>query len=228
MIRLLGSGDGLLVVELGTTIDPATNRRALRLARRLARAHVNGVRDIVPAIASVGVHFDPLRTDRRQLEQAIRDSVGTLDADFEREESRTIEVPVSYGGVDGPDLEAVAAWSGCSPGEVVARHTGRTYRVYMLGFVPGFAYLGTVDPAIAAPRRATPRGLVPAGSVAIAGPQTGIYPVPTPGGWQIIGRTHLVLFDPVRVPAALLAPGDQVRFISVSGDTTAWEPDRSR
>ncbi len=215
MIRLLGSGDGLLVIELGSQMDPAINRKAVRLARHLTMQRLEGVRDVVPAVASVGVHFDPLRTDHRHLQRAIRDGIEESDSETDPHEGALIDVAVVYGGACGPDLAAVARWSGCSEAEVVTRHTERTYRVYMLGFVPGFAYLGTTDPSIAAPRHATPRHRVAAGSVGIAGAQTGIYPLPTPGGWQIIGRTDAVLFDPTRTPAALLAPGDRVRFLSV-------------
>jgi KipI family sensor histidine kinase inhibitor len=120
---------------------------------------------------------------------------------------------VSYGGADGPDLDAVAAFAGCTPEEVVERHAGRTYRVYMLGFVPGFAYMGRVDPTIAAPRHRMPREKVPAGSVGIAGEQTGVYPMETPGGWQLVGRTRLQMFDASRERPSLLAPGDLVRFV---------------
>ncbi len=215
MIRLLGSGDGLLVVELGSQMDPAINRRAVRLARYLTMQRLGGVRDVVPAVASVGVHFDPLRTDRRQLERAIRDGTRALESESDSDVGAPVDVSVVYGGACGPDLAAVARWSGCTEAEVVARHTQRIYRVYMLGFVPGFAYLGTTDPSIAAPRHATPRHRVAAGSVGIAGTQTGIYPLATPGGWQVIGRTDAVLFDSTRTPAALLAPGDRVRFVSV-------------
>ena len=127
-----------------------------------------------------------------------------------------IEIPVQYGGDGGPDLNAVAGHAGCSEQEVIARHTQRTYRVYMLGFVPGFAYMGRVDPAIAAPRHRVPRERVPAGSVGIAGGQTGVYPVDSPGGWQLIGRTATVMFDANRAAPSLLAPGDLVRFVAVA------------
>ncbi len=122
---------------------------------------------------------------------------------------------MQYGGDGGPDLKAVAEQSGCSEQEVIERHIHRTYRVYMLGFVPGFAYMGRVDPAIAAPRHRVPRERVPAGSVGIAGGQTGVYPVDSPGGWQVIGRTTTVMFDANRATPSLLAPGDLVRFVAL-------------
>jgi KipI family sensor histidine kinase inhibitor len=124
-----------------------------------------------------------------------------------------IEIGVHYGGDDGPDLKAVAEWARCSPEEVIERHAARTYRVYMLGFVPGFSYMGRVDERIAAPRRRVPRDRVPAGSVGIAGEQTGVYPIATPGGWQLIGRTDAVMFDADRAQPSLLQPGDEVRFV---------------
>lgn len=134
----------------------------------------------------------------------------------ERPVARVVEIPVRYGGEDGPDLDAVAEWAGCSPDEVIARHASREYRVYMLGFVGGFAYLGSVDPSIAAPRHRTPRERVPVGSVGIAGAQTGVYPLTTPGGWQIVGRTGVQMFDVARTPPNLLQPGNLVRFVPVS------------
>jgi inhibitor of KinA len=127
-----------------------------------------------------------------------------------------LDIPVCYGGTFGPDLPGVAAWAGCTAEEVVAAHTQRSYRVFMLGFLPGFPYLAPVDDRIAMPRRDAPRPLVAAGSVGIAGRQTGIYPFDSPGGWQIIGRTPLTLFDPSHEPPALVAPGQRVQFRPIS------------
>lgn len=217
MIRVVAAGDSLLLVELGASIDPVLNERAIQLAARLGARALPGVRDVVPAYCSVGVHFDPLRTDRSTLEHAIADdgrALGEIEGVPARE---PVEVEVRYGGDDGPDLEGVAAWSGVSAADVIARHSARTYRVYMLGFVPGFAYMGRVDSTIAAPRHRVPRERVEAGSVGIAGEQTGIYPIATPGGWQIIGRTDRVLFRADRTPPSLFAPGDLVRFVPAAG-----------
>jgi len=156
------------------------------------------------------VFFDPLGTDVSAVTAALQeDVIATPPVTSDK----TIDVPVVYGGDDGPDLADVAAFAHCSPDTVIARHAARTYRVCMLGFLPGFAYMASVDEAIAAPRRATPRVRVPAGSVGIAGIQTGIYPAESPGGWQIIGRTAANLFDHDRTPPALLGPGDLVRFV---------------
>jgi KipI family sensor histidine kinase inhibitor len=215
VIRIRPSGDTMLLVELGQQIDPAANDRVILLAARLRARLDRAVRDIVPAYCSLGIHFDPLATDLGALEQVIADEANAIEHVEERPTAEVIDIPVRYGGDDGPDLEGVAAWAGLSPAEVIERHAGRVYRVYMLGFVPGFSYMGRVDPSIAAPRHRVPRERVPAGSVAIAGEQTGVYPMATPGGWQLIGRTDAVMFDPNRTPPSLLAPGDLVRFVPV-------------
>jgi KipI family sensor histidine kinase inhibitor len=163
----------------------------------------------------VGVHFDPLQVDLAVLEQAIETEFAALASLEAIAERNVIDIPVNYGGASGPDLEAVARFARCSPAEVIARHTGRTYRVYMLGFIPGFAYMGRVDQSIAAPRHRVPRERVPMGSVGLAGLQTGVYPVESPGGWQLIGRTATVMFDPNRDRPSLLDAGDVVRFVPV-------------
>lgn len=212
-MKILPSGDSMLLVELDPVIDPLVNERAILLATRLRDRRARGVRDVAPGYSTVGIHFDPLQTDLAALEHAIEEEGATL-ASLDAIAPRTpIEIPVVY---DGPDLEAVAAFAGCSIADVIARHAGRIYRVYMLGFVPGFAYMGRVDPAIAAPRHRVPRERVPAGSVGIAGLQTGVYPVDSPGGWQLIGRTSTVMFDPNRDQPSLLAAGDMVRFVAVT------------
>jgi KipI family sensor histidine kinase inhibitor len=165
----------------------------------------------VATYRSVAVYFDPLRVDAAVVRRLVQHAAGQ-DGDVGAGH-RAIEVPVVYGGEFGPDLEAVAAFAGLRPHEVVDRHAAVEYRVYMLGFLPGFAYMGVVPPEIAMPRRATPRLRVEGGSVGIAGPQTAIYPRPSPGGWQIIGRTPMPTSDPATYPPAVLAPGDRVRFV---------------
>ncbi len=212
-MKIRECGDSMLLVEFDPVIDPIVNARVIALASRLRDRRARGVRDVAPGYCTVGVHFDPLQTDLRALEQAIAEDANALEDGAEASPRSPIEIAVRYGGDDGPDLEAVAAHAGCSPAEVIERHTARTYRVYMLGFVPGFAYLGRVDGSIAMARHRVPRERVPAGSVGIAGEQTGVYPVSSPGGWQLIGRTSCVMFDASRPTPSLLSPGDLVRFV---------------
>ena len=206
-------GDAMLLVELEPAIDPVINERAILLAAGIRARQARGVRDIAPGYSTLGIHFDPLQTDLAALEQAIASEFAALAALDEVAARDPIEIPVEYGGAHGPDLDAVAARAGCSAAEVIRRHSERIYRVYMLGFVPGFAYMGRVDPSIAAPRHRVPRERVPAGSVGIAGLQTGVYPVESPGGWQLIGRTPTIMFDADRAQPSLLKAGDLVRFV---------------
>jgi inhibitor of KinA len=203
----------MLLVELEPAIDPVINERAILLASRIRERNARGVRDVAPGYSTVGVHYDPLQTDLAALEQAIEGEFAALASLDTIADRPVIEIPVHYGGVHGNDLDAVAAHAGCSTRDVIARHSERTYRVYMLGFVPGFAYMGRVDPSIAMPRHRVPRERVPAGSVGIAGLQTGVYPVDSPGGWQLIGHTKTVMFDANRDRPSLLAAGDVVRFV---------------
>jgi KipI family sensor histidine kinase inhibitor len=203
----------MLLIELEPVIDPVVNERAIMLASRLRARRARGVRDVAPGYCTVGVHFDPLQTDIAALERAIVTEFAQLESLTTIGDRNVIDIPVSYGGAAGPDLDAVASFAGCTAAEVIARHTARTYRVYMLGFVPGFAYMGRVEQSIAAPRHRVPRERVPVGSVGIAGLQTGVYPVESPGGWQLIGRTATVMFDPNRDRPSLLAAGDLVRFV---------------
>jgi KipI family sensor histidine kinase inhibitor len=212
--RMGMAGDAALVVEFEPRIDPEINRRAVGLARRVGGAGLCGVRDVVPSYHAVTVYFDPIRVDFQALEAAIR-AWAALPADRQDEECE-IEVGVRYGGAAGPDLAAVAAFAKCSVEEAVRRHTASSYRVYMLGFLPGFPYLGVVDPSLAMPRRSTPRLAVPARSVGIAGLQTGIYPTTAPGGWQLIGQAEIEPFQAWREPPCAFRPGDTVRFHAVS------------
>jgi KipI family sensor histidine kinase inhibitor len=204
----------MLLIEFEQRIDPLINDRVIQLSERLTQRLRHVVRDVVPAYCAIGVHFDPLLTDLAALERVIGEEAQQIRDAEPRDSASIVEIPVRYGGEDGPDLESVAAWARCSPADVIARHSQRTYRVYMLGFVPGFTFMGRVDKSIAAPRHRVPRERVPAGSVGIAGEQTGVYPISTPGGWQLIGRTTLAMFDHTRTPPNLLNPGDLVRFVA--------------
>jgi inhibitor of KinA len=229
-MRITSFGDSALLVEYTSEIDAAVNAAVLAASERVRQSRIRGVRDVVPAFASFAVHFDPIATDVEALRDGIARAVaGALPA-VQALEAAPFDIPVCYGGAFGPDLIGVAAWAGCTPQDVVEVHTGRSYRVFMLGFLPGFPYMAAVDDRIAMPRRDAPRSHVAAGSVGIAGRQTGIYPFDSPGGWQIIGRTPLTLFDPLRHVPALLAPGQRVQFhpISPSEFAPAQEADRAR
>jgi KipI family sensor histidine kinase inhibitor len=222
-LRILEAGDSALLVEWEEVIDPRVNARAIAVAAAIRRMSLPGVRDVVSTYRTVAIFFDPLKLNA----DVLREAMARIDAaPVTPLQVKTVEVPVAYGGEEGPDLAAVAAWAGVSAAEVVERHAGVLYRVFMLGFIPGFAYLGTVDDRIAAPRLDTPRLRVPGGSVAIAGQQTGIYPRDSPGGWRIVGRSPLRVFDPDRTPSALLSPGDMVRFAPVVSGATHREPAR--
>ena len=206
-------GDAAFVVTFARELSGAANDRAIALAASLEARRPEGVVDIVPGMASLTVHVVPGRPGQDALAAELQARAEAAAAEARSAAAQvTHDIPVVYGGAGGPDLPDVAAFAGCSAEEVIARHTARVYRVYMLGFLPGFAYLGDVDPAIAAPRRATPRQAVPAGSVGIAGAQTGVYPQASPGGWQIIGHTAMRMFDPAS--GSRLRPGDRVRFVA--------------
>ena len=213
--RIVTAGDATLIVEFADRIDPAINAAAIALAEATRAARIPGVRDVAPTYRSVAVHFDPLRTDHARLMKQIEHEASTSVAADRYGGQSPIRVPVCYAGEFGPDLPAVAAFGGITESEAVRLHTSCSYRVFMLGFSPGFTYMGIVDSRIAAPRRAAPRMLVPAGSVGIAGVQTGIYPAPTPGGWQIVGRTPVKPFDLSRPEPFLFKPGDLVQFYAI-------------
>jgi inhibitor of KinA len=213
--RIVPAGDAALVVELSERIDPELNAWCVALAHALLSRLGTIVRDVVIGYCSVTIYFDPLRVDAAWLESEVVTSAGRLDVG-DAPEGSLIEVPVCYGGDLGPDLGDVAAFAACSEAEAIDLHAGREYRVYLVGFVPGFAYLAEVEPRIAAPRRASPRTAVPAGSVAIAGGQTGIYPAVTPGGWNIVGRTPVRPYDRHRPEPFLFRSGDRVRFRPIS------------
>ena len=209
-IRPAGACGALAV--LGDRICETTGARVAALDAAVCRARIAGVTETVPAFASLLVRYDPLRTDFDAVSQALSRLAGGIAAG-NAQAGRTVEVPVCYGGAYGEDLPAVARHAGLSEEEVIRLHSGRTYRIYMLGFLPGFPYLGGLDERLFTPRRETPRTRIPAGSVGIGGQQTGIYPMESPGGWQLIGRTPLCLFAPGR--ALPYAAGDSIRFVPI-------------
>lgn len=211
--RIVALGDACVSLQFAAAIDPAVNTKCIAVAESLERLAVRGVRDVVPTYNAVTVHFDPLSTDRDALSELLHRLAAAPS--LEGTASRTIEIPVRYGGDAGPDLATVATFANCSEADVVRLHAQTAYRVYMLGFLPGFAYMGTVDSRIAMPRLDTPRLRVRAGSIGIAGAQTGIYPCDTPGGWRIIGQTSVKIFDATRSEPFLLKAGDRVTFVAL-------------
>lgn len=213
-LQIYPVGDAAIGVAFGERIDLQINTRVQALMEHLRQYPLEGMGEVVPAYASLLVHYDPLVVSWDEVRAFMTHAVASLSTQQARL-GRLVEIPVKYGGVDGPDLSGLAARHEITEQEVIEIHSQQVYRVYMIGFTPGFAYMGEVDARIATPRLEAPRTVVPAGSVGIAGNQTGIYPMESPGGWQIIGRTDLRLFDPQRTPPSLLEMGDQVRFVPI-------------
>jgi KipI family sensor histidine kinase inhibitor len=209
-------GDSAVQIVLGDAPDEATRQRIAACAAAVVAARTPGLVDCVPGFTTLTLHYDPgvVRLDR--LVERIRVAIEAMTADPPPDDGRVVRIPVCYGGPHGPDLDEVAGRCGLTPDRVAQLHSAGEYRVHLLGFLPGFPYLAGLDPRLATPRRDQPRTRVPAGSVAIGGGQTGVYPLDSPGGWHLIGRTPLRLFDPRRDPPALLRPGDRVSFDPIS------------
>jgi inhibitor of KinA len=211
--KFVRSSDQSLLVYLGQTIALDTNKRVQKLLRLMDVEPVAGVQNLHPAYCSVLIKFDATKLRHEELEQRLAAYLNRLD-EVDLPASRLMNIPVCYGGEFGPDLNDVAALHGCPPERVIELHSTTTYFVYFLGFVPGFAHLGTLSPDLVTPRLASPRRKVPAGSVGIAGSQTGIYPFETPGGWRLLGRTPIAMFNPQK-GSSLLSAGDEVRFVPI-------------
>lgn len=214
-------GDRALVIELADAVSAAAAAYTRRVCECILAAGLAGVRDVVPAFCSLTVHYDPLQfaaggaSPVEAVRQAIEAVLSETPEPGELPE-RSIEIPVCYGGEFGEDLEELARQHDMTPDRVVELHTAASYFVGMLGFAPGFPYLAGLDSRLVTPRRATPRARVPRGSVAIGGEHSGIYPLDSPGGWHVIGRTPLTLFDLSRDPPSLLQAGDKVRFVAIA------------
>jgi KipI family sensor histidine kinase inhibitor len=215
-VRFLAAGDTALVVEFADNVDRAVSDRVIGLADAVEARAIPGVVELVPTFRSLMVHYDPLRISYGDLEAAIAPLLDGIGAVNHRE--RLFTLPVSYGGAFGPDLEEVAERTGMSPAEVVRLHTSVTYHVYTIGFLPGYSYMGDGPAELSLPRRETPRLRVPMGSVSIAFRQVGIYSLESPGGWNLLGRTPVRLFDTRRAKPVLLTPGDKVRLEPISAD----------
>ncbi len=213
-LRFVPAGDKAFVIEMGTGISPEINRAVHNLFLSIERQAILGVLDMVPTYRSLLINYDPLTLSPDELEGWIRELTQDLD-ETATGASRVVELPTVYGDDHGPDLGHVAGHNGLTEEEVIALHSGTDYLVYMMGFTPGFTYLGGMSEKIATPRLQTPRTAIPAGSVGIAERQTGVYPIESPGGWQLIGRTPVQLFDPSKQPPVIAEPGDYIRFVPV-------------
>lgn len=215
--RILPAGESALVVEFGDAVDEGINGAVTALDAAIGAAGLPGIVETVPSYRSLLVYYDPVRYGfaglARRLMRLAKRGVGSVAGP-----RRIFVVPVRYGGEWGPDLEDVARHTGLDPEAVISRHSAVDYRIYMLGFLPGFAYLGGLDPSLETPRLETPRQRIRAGSVGIAGAQTGIYPLESPGGWRLIGTTPLRLYDPRRSEPIPYRPGDYIRFRPVGDE----------
>jgi len=217
-VRLAPSGDLALVASFGNEISEVLNIEVRSLMLALEKSNVEGIVEMTPTYCSLMIHYDPLRIGYQALCEKVLETLDVLD-EIELPQPRVIEIPTLYGGEVGPDLEYVAKHNGLTAEQVVEIHVSGTYRIYMLGFTPGFPYLGGMDKRIATPRLQTPRTKIIGGSVGIAGAQTGIYPIDSPGGWQIIGRTPVALYDPLLEVPILLKTGEYIRFVQIDQDT---------
>jgi len=209
-------GDSALLVRFGDQIDPGLNRQVHSLFHELDKKPLDGYVESVPGYCTLLVHYDPLKNSFAEMEKWVRTSL-VKTKQYSPGKPKVIEVPVLYGGEHGPDLEDVAKLHRLSGEDIIRLHSCETYTVYFIGFLPGFPYLGPLAPQLETPRLETPRLVVKAGSVGIAGMQTGIYPLDSPGGWRIIGWTPLCLFDPGLEPPSRFSPGDSVKFVPLRG-----------
>lgn len=210
--KIVPLGDFSLLVQFGKEIDLSVNQRVHELASFLDVSPFDGMIETIPAYATLLVQYDPLVVSYTEAQNFLNEKISQIDETISRK-TRRVEVPVRYGGEFGVDLESVARHLHLQVKDIIRLHTQRIYTVFMMGFTPGFPYMGKLDDALIMPRLETPRTHVPAGTVAIAGSQTGIYPITSPGGWQLIGWTPLHLFDPHSETPFLFAPSDEVQFI---------------
>ncbi|WP_425058841.1 5-oxoprolinase subunit B [Sporomusa carbonis] len=218
-VKLLVAGEYGLVIEFGTVISPEINQLVRQLTILITSNPIKGIVEVVPTYRSVTVYFDPLSVTRQELSRFILQLLSTVKLqELDRVSSKMVHIPVCYGGVLGPDLEFVARYTGLSAREVITIHTSKPYLVYMLGFTPGFPYLGGLSEQLMVPRQEKPRAKVPAGSVGIGGNQTGFYPIESPGEWWLIGRTPIRAFNPEGNPPFLVAAGDYLHFVDITID----------
>jgi inhibitor of KinA len=221
-LKFLRQGENGLVVEFGNEIDPYINTLVHSLARNVASEYADLIEAVVPTYRSFLIFFDPLVITRKELIEKIKNTAAALQAvSLDSGTTRTVIIPTLYGGEVGSDIEFVATYNQLTIDEVIKIHTSTPYRIYMMGFTPGFPYLGGMSDKIATPRLKTPRTKIPTGSVGIAGAQTGLYPIESPGGWQLIGRTPLKVFNPESKAPFIYAAGDFLQFESISTEEYA-------
>jgi KipI family sensor histidine kinase inhibitor len=213
-VRFLLTGDTSLTVEFGNEISQSINAQIRAFNIALGQSKIPGIVETVPTYRSLMIHYDPELIRYDPLVERLKGLLGGLDK-IQIPPSEVLEIPVLYGGEEGPDLAFVAEHSGKSEEEVIKIHTSTEYLIYMLGFTPGFTYLGGMSDTIATPRLKTPRVKIPAGSVGIAGSQTGVYPIDSPGGWQLIGRTPVRMYDPDRATPILPEAGQYIKFYAI-------------
>lgn len=210
--KVVPLGDSALLVQLGDEVDIVINQHVHNLASLINASSLDGIIETVPAYGTLLIHYDPLTLTYRDIHAWVSGKLAQIQG-INARKPRRLEVPVRYGGEYGMDLQFVADYHHLQVEDVIRIHSERTYMIYMMGFTPGFPYMGKLDDAIVTPRLETPRTRVPAGTVAIAGSQTGIYPIDSPGGWRLIGYTALRLFDPAAESPFLFSPGDEIRFV---------------
>lgn len=212
--KFLPAGDKSLIIEFGDSISPEINKKIRNMYIALEKSNLEGLSEMIPTYRSLLISYNPLKLKYSNLCEKLREYEENLN-DADSEPAKVVKIPTVYGGEYGPDMEFVAQHNDLSVDEVINIHSSQNYLIYMLGFTPGFPYLGGMSEKIETPRLKTPRTKIPGGSVGIAGKQTGIYPIDSPGGWQLIGRTPVKLYDPFAEPPVLLNAGDYVRFVPI-------------
>lgn len=213
-IKILTAGDASLLIEFGKEISPEINSKITGVVQLMKEQHIEGVVDVIPAFCSLLINYDPRVISYDEITKRMK-RILKMDVRAGETKKRVFEIPVCYGGKYGPDLGFIAENAGLTEEEVIKIHSSRDYLIYMLGFLPGFCYLGGLDERIHTPRLANPRIKISAGSVGIGGSQTGIYPLDSPGGWQLMGMTPVKTYDPNREIPILLSAGDYIRFVPI-------------